>query len=88
MDERENGLHLDRQQTQNVIKRLEGIRDKLAAANEKLGYMARFYAMRQEILDIGWTGVCAKYHPDINISDPAAHEVFQMYKFVYDNIDR
>lgn len=88
MDERESGLHLDRQQTENVIKRLEDIRDKLAVANERLGYMARFNAIKQEIRELGWTGVCTKYHPDINIGDPAAHEVFQLYKFVYANMDR
>lgn len=88
MDDRETGLYIEKQQAESIITRLEGIRDDLAAANERLGYLARFNSIKQEIIDLGWTGVCARYHPEINIDDPAAYEVFQMYKFVYENLDR
>jgi hypothetical protein len=38
--------------------------------------------MRKEIESIGWGGILQKYHPDINIDDPAAFPLFELYKFV------
>jgi hypothetical protein len=37
---------------------------------------------------VGWSGICAKYHPDINIHDPAAVPLFDLYKFVKDTMDK
>jgi hypothetical protein len=76
------------EQTAYILKRLEDIRDTLKSANERFGYLARFSAMKTEIKQIGWSGICAKYHPEVNIGDPAAYELFLLYKFVYDNMDR
>ncbi|MGE5494184.1 MAG: hypothetical protein ACM3S4_02645 [Burkholderiales bacterium] len=76
------------EQTGLILKRLEDIRDTLSKANESVGYLTRFIAMREEIRSIGWSCICAKYHPDVNICDPAAYELFQLYKFAYDNIER
>ncbi len=76
------------EQTGGILKRLEDIRDTLAKANESIGYLSRFNAMKEEISNIGWSGICAKYHPDVNISDPAAYELFLLYKFTYDNMNR
>jgi hypothetical protein len=89
MDENlELGLRSISQQTGYILKRLEGIRDTLAKANESTGYLARFNAIKEEIKAIGWSGVCAKYHPDDNTDDPAAYELFALYRFAYDSMDR
>ena len=78
-------------ETENLNKALhtlEGVREQLIRVNEQLGYMARLQAMKREIEELGWDGICMRYHPDINIDDPAAYELFQFYKFVHDNMDR
>jgi hypothetical protein len=71
-----------------ALKSLEDVREKLIRVNDQLGYMARFNAMKREIEELGWDGICSRYHPDINVDDPGAYELFQYYKFVYDNMDR
>ena len=73
---------------QNSLKTLEDVQKKLARVNEQLGYMAKCKAMKHEIEELGWEGICARYHPDINVDDPAAYELFQYYRFVYDNMSR
>jgi hypothetical protein len=70
----------------DIIERLCDIRDQLKLVNETLGYAARVEAMRQEILQYGWDGILAKYHPDINIDDPAAYPLFELYRMVYSNM--
>ena len=72
----------------HVLKQLEDTRDMLVKTNTQNGNLARYHAMKQEIQQIGWSGICAKYHPDVNINDPAAHELFQLYKFVYTTMDK
>lgn len=42
--------------------------------------------IQSEILLIGWNGIIAKYHPDVNIDDPDAAQVFQLYKTVHENM--
>jgi hypothetical protein len=76
------------EKTGYILKRLEDIRDTLSKANERIGYLSRFSAMQEEIRDVGWSGICAKYHPDVNMGDPAAYELFQLYRFAYDNMDK
>jgi hypothetical protein len=66
----------------DMLKNLNLIRDKLIEINEKNGSIANFVAMRKEIESIGWGGILQKYHPDINIDDPAAFPLFELYKFV------
>lgn len=78
----------DEVRLKSALNSLEDIRVKLARVNEQLGYMARFNAMKREIEELGWDGICSRYHPDINIEDPAAYELFQFYRFVYDNMNR
>ncbi len=78
----------DEVRLKRAINTLEDVRKKLERVNEQLGYMARVRAMKREIENLGWDGVCARYHPDINVGDPAAYELFQFYKFVYENKDR
>jgi hypothetical protein len=71
-----------------ALKSLEDVREKLTRVNEQMGYMTRYNAMRREIEELGWDGICSLYHPDINMDDPAAYELFQYYKFVYENMSR
>ena len=78
----------EQERLQGALKTLEDVRNKLTRVNEQMGYLARFNAMKREIQELGWDGICARYHPDINVDDPAAFELFQFYKFVYDNMDR
>ncbi len=82
------GIYLQNEQADNILKSLEDVRDKLTLANERLGYLERYNAAKREIREQGWSAVCAKYHPDVNVNDPAAHELFQFYKFVYETMDR
>lgn len=78
----------EEERLQNALNTLEDVRKKLTRVNEQLGYLAQFKAMQIEIEELGWDGICARYHPDINVDDPAAYELFQYYKFVYDNMSR
>ena len=71
-----------------ALKNLEDIRDRLIEVNKLTGSLARYEAMKEEIRKTGWSGICAKYHPDINVGEPAAHELFAMYRFVYDTMER
>jgi hypothetical protein len=87
MDNLDNGLN-NNEKLVNILKDLEDVRDKLVEVNKMTGALAQYESMKQEILVIGWNGVCSKYHPDINIGDPAAHELFAMYRFVYDALSR
>ncbi|MEN8906621.1 MAG: hypothetical protein ABF289_11740 [Clostridiales bacterium] len=42
--------------------------------------------IQSEILLIGWNGVIEKYHPDFNLDDTEANNVFKLYKHVYENM--
>jgi len=75
-------------QLQSILNDLEHIRDMLTEVNAQLGYLSRYRAIREEIKEEGWGGICAKYHPDINVKDPAAIELFELYKYVYDTMQR
>lgn len=87
MDTPENAAN-NNEKLKMILKDLEEVREKLKEVNNLTGALARFESMKQEIKSIGWSGICAKYHPDINISDPAAHELFAMYRFIYDAMER
>lgn len=69
-----------------ILERLTKLKDELVNINERTGAAKRAQGMREEILKIGWNGVVKKYHPDINTEDPAANELFCMYKFVYEDM--
>lgn len=75
------------QPIEDMLKQLEDIRDKLMNVNESLGYAARVRAMKLEILTVGWDGILARYHPDINIDDPGAGRLLELYRFVYDSME-
>lgn len=71
-----------------ILSQLEELRDKLIEVNKNLGGMARADAMRREIKDLGWDFILNRYHPDVNTEDPAACELFKMYKFIYDDMQK
>jgi hypothetical protein len=72
---------------EKILKDLEEIRDKLIYVNTLNGNLERYRSMKREIQENGWDGICRKYHPDFNTSDPAAYELFRFYKYVYDTMD-
>ncbi len=76
------------QQLESIIIDLEHIRDMLTEVNEQLGCLQRYRAMRDEITELGWGGILNMYHPDINVDDPAAPELFALYRFVYEEMQK
>jgi len=66
-----------------VLKNISSIRDNLVRHNAKNGGTAGYFAMRREIETIGWGGILQKYHPDINVQNPAAMALFELYRFVW-----
>ncbi|KNY27388.1 hypothetical protein [Pseudobacteroides cellulosolvens] len=71
-----------------MLEKLTKLRDQLVKLNEKTGALDRARGMREEILKVGWKGIMEKYHPDVNTQDPAANELFKMYKFVYEDMKK
>ncbi len=76
------------EQFESILIDLEHIRDMLTEVNVQLGFLQRYRDMREEITELGWGGILNKYHPDINVDDPAAAELFALYRFVYDEMQR
>lgn len=87
MNEEDNRQAGERQ-LESILVDLLHIRDMLAEVNTQLGCLARYRAMRAEIGELGWGGILARYHPDINVTDPAAAELFALYRFVYDEMQK
>jgi hypothetical protein len=54
--------------------------------NEKL--YVKFNEMQCEILRIGWKGILENYHPDNNINQPDGFKIFQLYKDIYENMQK
>lgn len=54
--------------------------------NERI--VDRFNEIQNEILLIGWNGILRDYHPDVNIDNPEAFKVFQLYKEIYENMKK
>lgn len=71
-----------------MLEKLTKLRDQLVKLNEKTGALDRARGMREEILKVGWKGIMEKYHPDVNTGDPAANELFKMYKFIYEDMKK
>lgn len=69
-----------------ILEKLLELKAQLTVLNEKTGAYKRMYAMKDEINEIGWQGVVEKYHPDVNLEDPAAHPLFEMYRYVYNDM--
>ena len=72
----------------DILRNFNRIREKLLEINAKKGYTVSFRAMREEIDSLGWNGILAKYHPDINVDDPAAFALFELYRFVYSTMKK
>jgi hypothetical protein len=72
----------------DILESLTRMRNKLIEINEKSGHIANYVAMRREITELGWDGILAKYHPDVNINDPAVWPLFELYRFIRDGMDR
>lgn len=72
---------------EKVRRSLEEIHELLLKENRLNGSLTRYEDMKNEIEQIGWADICAKYHPDINIDDPAAFELFEFYKYVYSRME-
>jgi len=72
----------------DILRNFNRIREKLLEINAKKGYTVSFRAMREEIDSLGWNGILAKYHPDINVDDPAAFALFELYRFVYSTMQK
>lgn len=71
-----------------ILNKLSMVKQELVSINEKSGALQRVQQMRDEILSMGWQGIVDKYHPDVNIDDPASKELFRMYKFVYEDMKK
>jgi len=71
-----------------MLEKLTKLRDQLIKLNEKTGALERARSMREEILKVGWKGIMEKYHLDVNTQDPAANELFKMYKYVYEDMKK
>jgi hypothetical protein len=46
----------------------------------------KYNKIQLEIIEIGWTGILKKYHPDNNANHPRAYDLFRLYKQIYENI--
>lgn len=89
MDENdENTLQAYALQLKRILLDLETVRNELEQVNALTGALERYHAMRREIEQTGWAGICAKYHPDINTGDPAAYELFEFYRFIYRSMEK
>lgn len=84
----DNSVNSQIEQLNLIMAKLEHVKQQLIAINTHNGNMARYHAMKDEIMALGWSGICEKYHPDINLDDPAAAELFALYKFIYDTMER
>jgi|LSQX01.3.fsa_nt_gb hypothetical protein len=71
-----------------MLKELMKLKKELTSINKRTGALEKVLKMREEILKLGWKQIVENYHPDINTSDPAANELFKMYRFVYDDMQK
>ncbi len=81
-----HGARRDEDPLESILSDLEHIRDMLTEVNTQLGCFERYRLMREEIAAVGWGGILNRYHPDINVDDPAAAELFALYRFVYEQM--
>jgi len=56
--------------------------------NENERLIAKFNKIQDEILRIGWKGILENYHPDSNIDHPEASKLFQLYKEIYETMQK
>lgn len=72
----------------DILRNFNRIREKLLEIKAKSGDMPSFRAMQDEIISVGWGGIIQKYHPDINVDEPAAMALFELYRFVYNTMKK
>lgn len=68
---------------QKILRQLEELQIKLNKIKDISGAGDRIEKMKSEIHSYGWNGIIKKYHPDINLDEPEAMDLFLMYKAVY-----
>ena len=71
-----------------VIKNLSGIRNTLVKLCANHGGTPGYFAMRRQIETLGWGGILQKYHPDVNVENPYAMELFELYRFVWKTMNK
>lgn len=71
------------QRLEKILRALANVNGMLRRYNEENGNISRYNSMRKEIETLGWDGILRQYHPDINVQDPAAVELFDLYRYVY-----
>jgi shikimate kinase len=54
--------------------------------NTKRKIISKLNEVQEEILIIGWDGIMQKYHPDANLDDPEASNIFKLYKHIYQSM--
>ncbi|MDQ2084903.1 hypothetical protein RBH29_00435 [Herbivorax sp. ANBcel31] len=72
----------------SIMGELTKCSNELSDLSKKTGTSTKVDKIREEISEFGWKHILQKYHPDVNIDDPAANELFQLYKCVYDDIKK
>jgi hypothetical protein len=68
----------------NMLRRLKDVSETLEYYSKINNVQEKINMLKQEIHTLGWLGICQKYHPDINMNDPAGFNRFKLYKRVYD----
>ncbi len=81
MDEKENN-EVDAKRLREILRALSGVNALLRQYNDANGNTLRYRQMCQEIETLGWDGILERYHPDNNVKDPGAMELFDLYRFV------
>jgi hypothetical protein len=85
-----NGSYLspeDKAKLDSAYNTLKDIHTTLVRVNTQSGALARFEAIEDEINEKGWPAVQQKYHPDFNIDDPAAIQMYEFVKFVHQSME-
>lgn len=74
-------------------KNLQIVNEKLLQINKSLkktcditGATQRAESIREEIRTKGWLTILKLYSSNINKHDPAAKELFEFYKYIYDDM--
>lgn len=78
----------DEAKLNKALEKLKDIHTALARVNECSGALARYISIRNEIIEMGWPAVQQKYHPDFNVDDPAALEMYRFVRFVHESMDK
>ena len=69
-----------------VLERLDIIKNIIKKVNDSLGFTERCENIRKSIKDNGWDFIRKECHPDNNIDDLASYQLFQLYKYIYDDM--